>query len=183
MDEKNEHQDDIAAASSGDVGVDSLVVDFSRKLFRRNFDASAPYTVEAKTGCTVTFYVTNRTRTTQNKRDVTGKNKNNFLPDNLDEKEVTLDLSKKFCHCKCLAFGMHGICCKHVFAVLKHLKRMDLFHCESTLTMCINSCYLKSNLKRAYEQSIDPMFNCTLEETATLGPIILSTSKQSKRYQ
>jgi len=102
-------------------------------------------------------------------------------PKKQEEYVVYLNLESKRCLCNCPAYGMHGIACKHIFAICQFLKRENIWEEEEYRQMFVHPCYFKNNLSSAYSRAIKPVHGGADTECSLGPPIVTVKSVIGKR--
>jgi len=101
-----------------------------------------------------------------------------------EEYVVHLDTQNKISTCTCPAYGMHGIACKHIFAVLIRTNRKDLWREEEHRDLFFHRCYFQDNLKEAYSKRVNRVFGQPLQvNTAEGSPLMPATTTTGKSFK
>ncbi len=93
---------------------------------------------------------------------------------------VKLDFENKSCSCQCLAYGMHGMGCKHIFCALQHERKLHLWDKVDYREMFFHPCYYKENLTEAYSLDVKELFNSNLAVDNTEPPIVVANYWNNK---
>lgn len=73
----------------------------------------------------------------------------------IDPREVYFEPQLKHCNCTCFNGNRNGIACRHIFAVMIHLKCMDLVNDSNYIDMFFHPSYRLKHLTDAYSLFID----------------------------
>lgn len=116
-----------------------------------------------------------------NKRSATGKDAE--LGISHDEQTVYINFEKEICNCTCYDVSDNKMICKHIVAVMIHLRKKKMLEDPTKAHMFYHRCYWMDNLKEAYKENIETVWGSALVKTDTLGPIVGHTSNLGKRIR
>jgi hypothetical protein len=145
-------------------------------IFRKNFNAAQLYNAVTKPNDTHVYMVSlkkNATRGIQTS--------NISFASNSEERLVYFDEVGKKVNCTCLAYGKHGMACKHIYAVIQNLGRVEIFNNAAMTDLLFHPCYLRANMKVAYETKVNIAFGSSLMQIETLGPVVTDKSSCGRR--
>jgi hypothetical protein len=141
-------------------------------IFNRNLSEAQNYKVVSKPGAPNVYMVSRK----NGRGNISGNNQ-------AEEYIVFFNEEDKTCNCRCLANGINGAACKHIYAVIIKLDKRYIFHDEEKAAMLFHQCFFKKNLEAAYRLVINQTHGSSLKCDNMQGPVITSKSHLGKRIR